>query len=130
MGVQLYRVDRERDGRLVMTPIGPRANLFDYLGRKLGTHFMGEHGPVWKLGADCVVGKELRKRTSPNADSIPELQLAATASGAGGVLGRATLIEQIGTIGGVAPAIVACLHAGDTLESPYAAEYVFYAAAS
>ena len=130
MGVQVYRVERERDGTVVMRPLGPRANLFDYLGRRLGIHFMGDKGPVWMVGPVWVVGRELRKRASPNADSIPELQLATTESEGGGVLGSATLVEQIGTVGGVAPAVVACLHVGDTLESPYSAEYVFYAAAS
>ena len=130
MGVQVYRVGHQRDGRLIMHSLGPRADLFDYRGHRLGTHFMGKAGPVWRLGADCVVGRELRRRASPNADSIPELHIAAVASGTGGVLASTTSIEQIGTCGGVAPPIVACLHEGDTVESPYCAEYVFYAAAS
>lgn len=130
IGVQLYRVERDGDGRLVARPIGPRANLFDYTGHKLGTHYMGGRGPVWALCAGCVVGKELRRRPSPNADSIPEVQLAATASGGGGALGGTTLVEQIDTFGGAAPAVVPALHAGDTVESPYSAEYVFYAAPS
>ena len=130
LGVQVYRVESERDGKVVLRPLGPRADLFDYTGRKLGCHFMGAKGPVWMLGSFWVVGRELRKRSSPNADSIPELQLATTESEGGGVLGTATLVEQIDTFGGIAPPVVPALHAGDTLESPYSAEYVFYAAPS
>jgi len=130
LGVQVYRVEPDRDGRLVARPIGPRAILFDYAGHKLGTVSMGERGPVWALGAGRVVGKAPRTHPPADADCVRNGKIEATASGGDGALAGATLVEQVGTFGGAAPPVVPSIHAGDTMESPFSAEYVFYAESS
>jgi hypothetical protein len=128
-GVQSYRVERSADGKLELKFVGPRADLLDDAGRKIGTHFMGEKGPVWEIDGRRVTGKKLRERASEVPGSIPALQLAALDAGSDGPFAGVTFIERLDTIGGAKPALDASLHEGDVVDVPYESRYVFYAAA-
>jgi len=128
-GVQSYRVERSADGSLKLKFVGPRADLFDDAGRKIGTHFMGEKGPVWEIDGRRVTGKKLRERPSALPEAIPALQLAALDAGTDGPFAGVTFIERLDTIGGAAPVLDASMHEGDVIDVPYEARYVFYAAA-
>ena len=128
-GVQTYRVEHPVGGRPRLTFVGPRASLVDDKGRAIGTHFMGETGPVWEFDGVQVTGRKLRERPSTKSGSVPELQLAATVSGTAGPLGGVTFIERLDTVGGAAPALEDTMREGDLVDVPYEARYVFYAAA-
>ena len=86
-------------------------------------------GPTWQgLDGGKVTGEVLAKAASPDASAIDWLLLSAkTASGGPSVIGRASFIQRLATVGGQPPA-GGCNgdNLGDQIRVPYSAEYDFY----
>jgi hypothetical protein len=124
-GVQVYRWDVAANGSPSWKFVGPRADLYDAAERKIGTHAKGDAGPEWSIGTDRVIGTKLWERPSPNAGAIPELLLSARTAGDGSVFDGVRRIERVETEGGAAPPVEGPHHAGDEVEVPYRAKYLF-----
>jgi hypothetical protein len=103
----------------------PRAVLYRANGRVFGRHY---GGPTWEAqDGSTVVGARIDGVTvDPTA--IPWLLLSATPGPTDGTLARTSFIQRINTTGGLAPAASDCTpeRAGERVEVPYTADYVFY----
>ena len=122
IGVQIYRWNGT-----AWVFIAPVASLFADAGYhgQVGIHYAG---PTWESNSGSkVVGTRLAACT-PDSDSIPWLKLSGVASGHG-VLHDVTFVQRINTVGGNAPSTPGAA-AGQEVQVPYAAEYVFYRAAN
>ena len=122
VGVQIYSCNGAGSWGLV----APRADLFDDKGKHRGTH---SGGPTWQDqdGSTVVASRVDGVTVDPTA--IPWLLLKATPT-APGKLGKTTYIQRIATEGGLAPAASTCTaeNAGQIVEVPYEADYVFWKA--
>ena len=129
-GVQKYAC--QANGTWLFTD--PVATLFRKGGRPkaTGSHFLNTATgrPVWKLEDGSIV-EAARKASAPaGAGTIPALLLEAvstTVGADGDRLARTTWVQRLNTSGGVAPA--GTCTPGATSAVPYAADYVFWAAA-
>lgn len=123
-GVQIYIATAGADGKLAWKFKEPRATLTDDAGKSMGEH---SAGPTWKSAdGSKVVGQKLAERPSPNPASIPELQLSAKSHDGAGISASVAMIERLNTLGGVAPVIDDKVKAGDEVDVPYTADYVFF----
>ena len=126
-GVQIYVCEAKPDDAtsFVWTFKAPEAELFNWRGELVGSHFAG---PTWR-GHDgsAVVGAVLERADSPQAGAIPWLLLEAKEHEGSGAYSTITHIQRLDTIGGVAPA-EGCdaAHAGEEVREPYEATYAFY----
>jgi hypothetical protein len=121
VGVQIYSCNGQ-----AWSLSGPRADLYDRRGKKLGTHFAG---PTWqtKDGSTVVAARVSGVNVGPTA--IDWLLLSATST-TPGKLGKTTYIQRVNTTGGLVPPAADC-HAGTagTVEEiPYTADYRFFKA--
>jgi hypothetical protein len=129
-GVQIYVCEQHPDQpqQFGWRLTGPQATLLDADGKAVGRHFAG---PTWQ-GQDGgkVVGEVKAKAASPNGTAIDWLLLSAkSATGGPGVIGRASFIQRLSTIGGLPPTRVCSGdNLGDQVRVPYSAEYDFYTA--
>lgn len=125
-GVQIYTLVVGANGKLAWKLKAPEAELTDDAGAAAGRHFKG---PTWRAADGSeVAGTKLCERPSPNANSIPELQVSATGHTGQGKFGAVQMIERLNTKGGVAPAVPDDGKAGDEVKVPYTADYAFFAA--
>ena len=117
VGVQIYSCNGT-----AWTLSGPRADLYDRRGKRIGTHFAG---PTWqtKDGSKVVGARVSGVNVDPTA--IDWLLLSATSTT------RAprptTYIQRVNTTGGLVPPAADC-NAGTTgtvKEVPYTADYHF-----
>lgn len=102
----------------------PRATLTDGHGKTIGTHY---GGPTWEArdGSTVKAARDGFVNMDPTAIDWLRLKVTATTGGADGDrLSRTTFIQRIHTVGGVAPAGPCA--AGETIEVPYTADYVFW----
>jgi hypothetical protein len=122
VGVQIYTCSGS-----VWSAAVPRANLYGDNGQLITTHFSG---PTWQAkdgskAVGTVVDKVIVDRTA-----IPWLLLSArTTPGADGDrLVDTTFIQRTNTTGGLTPPAAECnaATAGNVVEVPYTAEYVFW----
>ena len=103
----------------------PEAILFDAEGNIVGIHYAG---PTWESASGSkVVGARDASAPSPNANSIPLLLLHAVTVEGPGIFARATHIQRVNTVGGVAPSAPGS-SIGEAARVPYTAEYFFYRA--
>jgi hypothetical protein len=119
VGVQIYSCNGT-----AWSLSGPRADLYDRRGKKLGTHFAG---PTWqtKDGSKVVAARVSGVNVDPTA--VDWLLLSATST-TPGKLGKTTYIQRVNTTGGLVPPAADC-HAGTagtTKEIPYTADYRFF----
>ena len=125
VGVQIYTCNGS-----AWTLVAPRADLYAYNGKRIGTHF---GGPTWQAkDGSRVVGRVVARATFyPTAIPWLLLEAASTAEGPdGGRFAHTTFIQRFNTTGGLPPAAAACNadEAGTTAEVPYSAEYRFWKA--
>lgn len=121
VGVQIYSCNGQ-----AWSLSGPRADLYDRHGKKIGTHFAG---PTWqaKDGSKVVAARVNGVNVDPTA--IDWLLLSATSTTPGS-LGKTTFIQRVNTTGGLVPPAADC-HAGTAgtvKEVAYTADYHFWKA--
>jgi hypothetical protein len=123
-GVQIYTLQKGADGKLAWKFKEPQATLFDDGGKAVGTHYAG---PTWEASdGSKIVGTKLCERPSPNAASVPELQLEVKSHGGAGVFDAVSLVERLNTSGGMPPGLDPNDKEGASANVPYTADYAFY----
>jgi hypothetical protein len=122
-GFQVYALKRNAAGNLAWALKAPDATFENANGLR-GKHYAG---PTWECTTDGskVVGKKIADHSSPAADAIPWLLLAATSHDGAGIFSTVTFIQRINTTGGKAPASTDGKE-GDEIRVPYTAQYIFY----
>jgi hypothetical protein len=124
VGVQIYRCNGA-----AWTLFAPRADLYGDNGHLIATHF---GGPSWQAkDGSKLVGRRIKDPITVDPTAIPWLLIeptSATAGADGDRLADTTFIQRINTTGGLAPDPSACTAdtAGDEVEEPYTADYVFW----
>jgi hypothetical protein len=120
-GVQIYRWDGTS-----WIFVAPQAVLFaDAAGDGVvGIHF---GGPTWEADDGSEVVGTVIKSCTPDPDAIPWLLLGAATTRGPGLFGRATFIQRLNTVGGIAPGEPGAF-IGQVARVPYTADYVFYQA--
>jgi len=120
-GVQIYRWNGTS-----WTFVAPEATLYADAGGHgvVATHYAG---PTWESVSGSKVVGTVRKRATPNPDSIDWLLLKATATEGPGIFDRVTFIQRVNTVGGKAPTAPG-EYIGQEVRVPYTAEYFFYRA--
>lgn len=90
----------------------------------VGTHYAG---PTWESASGSKVVASVVKRCTPDAASIPWLQLGAVSAQGPGIFDGIAFILRINTVGGNAPS-----YGGSAMNEeariPYTADYLFYRA--
>lgn len=126
-GVQKYKSQAKAGapGTYEWVFVAPKADLFDISNRKVGTHGAG---PYWALSVlDSIFAQAFTpaKTATPDASSIPWLQLMPkTGKTPGGLFANVSYIQRIATTGGKAPSI-APTSLTDTADVFYTAIYRF-----
>lgn len=124
-GVQIYNSASNGAGAFQWTFIAPQADLFTDSSETtlIGAHFAG---PAWQYFPDgsSVVGLRIASGASPNADSIPELELVAQSHGGIGLFSKVSYILRLNTVGGLAP-LIAPTALGQSANVHYTATYAF-----
>jgi hypothetical protein len=103
-GVQIYECRAKQDvgAGYEWAFVAPEAELYDALGRPIGSHGAG---PVWQSAdGSRVAGKVKSRADAPTAGTIPWLLLTTESTGPAGALSRITSIQRVNTTGGAAPA--------------------------
>ena len=119
-GAQVYECKAGADGKLAWAFREPIATLFSD-GKTVGRHYAG---PTWEYtDGSAVVGQVLGTAPGQVAMDIPWLKLGVTSRRGSGVLGPATTVQRINTMGGKLNG--ACYKAGAYESVPYSADYVF-----
>jgi len=103
-------------------PKGADAELTDREGKKLGTL---TSGPTWEArDGGKVTGAAKAEEPGRKSGDIPWVLYTASSAPRGGVLGRASSIQRMDTVGGGAPD-GSCAQ-GDRTTVPFKATYYFY----
>jgi superoxide dismutase, Cu-Zn family len=127
VGQQDYECGRNPQGGWAWLFKGPRADLFNDAGAKVGSHAAG---PSWALGdGSSLVGQVQASSPAPEPGAIPWLLLGVKGHGGAGQLDKVAAIQRLATQGGAAPAQDGCTAAtaGQHAHVAYAADYVFWA---
>jgi Protein of unknown function (DUF3455) len=127
-GVQIYECRAKKDdpGATQWAFVAPEADLFDTQGRLVGKHYAG---PKWQsLDGSKVAGTVKASADAPRAAAIPWLLLTTRSEGLDGAFAKATSIQRINTVGGVAPAADDCSTAtlGKGARVAYTADYSMF----
>ena len=119
-GAQVYECKTSADGALAWAFREPIATLFSD-GKTVGRHYAG---PTWEYtDGSAVVGQVLGTAPGQVAMDIPWLKLGVTSRRGSVVLGPATTVQRINTMGGKLNG--ACYKPGTYESVPYSADYVF-----
>jgi len=124
-GAQLYECkadpgNKREAGALTWQFREPIATLM-VDGKTVGRHYAG---PAWDYSdGSGVKGKVVSSTPGATPNDIPWLKLEIVDHRNSGVLSSATAVKRINTRGGVAQG--SCERAGDFLDVPYSADYVF-----
>jgi hypothetical protein len=126
-GVQIYSCAAKvgKPGAYGWSFKAPLASLYNAAGKVVARHYAG---PTWEgVDGGKVVGELLAKAPSPDPTAIDWLLLSTKSSNGVGVIGKATYIRRISTVGGKAPGR-ACTNAnlGAEAKVSYRADYYFY----
>lgn len=90
-------------------------------GKSVGRHYAG---PNWDhVDGSAVKGKVVASAPSVTSNDIPWLKLEIVDHRNSGILSDVTTVRRINTRGGLAQG--SCERAGDFLNVPYSADYVF-----
>ncbi len=127
-GVQIYRCGPPKNAAgaaaLVWNLEAPRANLTDQDGKPVGRHYAG---PTWEASdGSKITGKIAARADAPDGGGVAWLLLKTESAGVPGRFDKVRAVQRLFTAGGAAPKS-ACVNAGDALEVPYRAVYVFWA---
>ncbi len=127
-GVQKYKAQAKAGSSPIVYEwvfVAPKADLYDATNKKVGTHGAG---PYWVLSpVDSIFAQQFTpvKSVTPDANSIPWLQLMPKAGKVPtGAFSNVNYIQRIATRGGKAPA-TAPASATDTVDVLYTAVYRF-----
>jgi hypothetical protein len=130
-GVQIYKaklIAGSTPAQYEWVFVAPRADLFNVVNAKVGTH---SAGPTWQLlgsTTDSIYGQAFTPaKAAPSSDSrsIDWLQLMPkTGKAPTGLFTNVSYIQRIATNGGKAP-LAAPVGATDSVEVPYTAVYRF-----
>ncbi len=128
VGVQIYRCgppkSAEGSPAAVWNFEAPRATLHDQRGVEVGKHYAG---PTWEASdGSKITGKVAARADATEAGAVPWLLLTAESAGKPGRFDKVRAVQRLFTSGGSAPK-GACAKAGEVLEVPYRATYVFWA---
>ena len=119
-GAQVYECKTSADGALAWVFREPIATLF-LDGKTVGRHYAG---PTWEhTDGSAVVGQVVSTSPGQVAMDIPWLKLGVTSRRGNGVLGPATTVQRINTMGGKLNG--SCYKPGTYESVPYSADYVF-----
>ena len=123
-GVQIYecRAKKDQPGANEWAFVAPDAELFDSSDKHVGKHYAGPH---WEAAdGSKLVGAVKARADAPQAGAIPWLLLTTKSVGSDGAFSRASYIQRVNTIGGVAP-MQGCDSAslGKTMRVVYTADY-------
>jgi hypothetical protein len=126
-GVQIYRCGPPKDASGAPATVwnfeAPRASLTDQKGKPAGKHYAG---PTWEAtDGSKVSGKVTARAAAPDPKAIAWLLLKTESAGTPGVLDKVRAVQRLFTSGGSAPD-GSCAKAGEVLEVPYKAVYVFW----
>jgi hypothetical protein len=126
-GVQIYHCGRPKGAEAASPTVwvfdAPRATLVDADGHPAGRHYAG---PTWEAAdGSRITGKVTAHADAPEAGAIAWLVLKAESAGVAGRFDPVRAVQRLFTSGGAAPA-GACTQAGEVLEVPYRALYVFW----
>jgi hypothetical protein len=126
-GVQIYRCARPKDGAADAAAVwgleAPRAALTETGGQPAGKHYAG---PTWEaVDGSRITGKVVARAVSPDPTAIVWLLLKTESAGVPGRFDRVSAVQRLYTAGGSAPS-GPCASAGEVLEVPYRAVYVFW----
>jgi Protein of unknown function (DUF3455) len=128
-GVQVYecRAKQDNAGQFEWAFKSTEAELFNDANAKVGKHY---EGPTWEAEDGSKVKGEVKaKSDAPDATAIPWLLLEAKGAEGSGMFAKVKSIQQIDTMGGVAPTtICAQANSGTEEKVPYSATYNFYTA--
>jgi hypothetical protein len=128
-GVQIYECAPKADqpSAFEWKLTGPEATLADAAGKPLGKHYAG---PTWEsTDGSSVVGEVRARDPGPDPKAIPWLLLSAKSTSGKGILGAATSIQRVDTVGGIAPAEHCDTgSAHKVARIAYSATYYFYRA--
>ena len=118
-GVQIYRWNGTS-----WSFVAPSAALSaDAEGKGVvGSHYAG---PTWESASGSKVVGSVVKRCTPDAGSIPWLQLGAVSAEGPGIFDGIAFILRINTVGGNAPSYPGAA-VNDEARIPYTADYLFY----
>jgi hypothetical protein len=90
-------------------------------GASVGRHYAG---PNWDhIDGSGVKGSVVASAPGATSSDIPLLELEVVEHRGNGILSAATAVQRINTKGGVAK--TSCESAGNYLDVPYSADYVF-----
>ena len=119
-GAQIYECKATASGQLSWQFREPIATLI-VDGKTVGRHYAG---PAWDHSdGSGVKGRVVSSTPGATPNDIPWLKLEIVDHRNSGVLSSATAVKRINTRGGVARG--SCERAGDFLDVPYSADYVF-----
>jgi len=129
-GTQNYRCQATSASAAEWKLVAPEADLFR--AAEPGGDVAGKHGagPSWTLNDGSGAkgdAPNAKKAASPEAGAVAWLLIPAQSNGQPGELQGVTLVQRIGTHGGIAPA-GGCdsSSVGAETKVPYTATYVFY----
>jgi len=104
----------------------PNADLFDFEGNKIGTHY---GGPTWESNDGSKVICNLKAHVAAkDKNAAPWLLLTAKSHEGKGAFSRITSIQRLETVGGGEPAEPG--KAGQKVPVPYTATYYLYVSKS
>jgi hypothetical protein len=119
------RAVTDKPGTFSWTFTGPNAKLWDASKKVVGKYYAG---PTWESAdGSTVTGTQLA--VAPGAAGAIPLQLVKASAATGhGAMSDVTYVQRLNTVGGVAPATLACAagNAGARTTVPYSADYVFF----
>ena len=122
VGVQIYTCNGS-----VWSAAVPRANLYGDNGQLIITHFAG---PSWQAKDGSKAVGTVVDKVTVDRTAIPWVLLSATTTPGpdGDRLVDTTFIQRTNTTGGLTPPAAECnaATAGNVIEVPYTAEYVFW----
>ncbi len=125
-GYQIYRCEANAEGRYVWALKAPDANLYNFQGATIGSHYAG---PAWQANdGSHIVGQLEGKIASPNdANAVAWLLVKVKAWGGNGLFNPVTYINRVDTEGGQTPQNTCnAARFGDEYRARYSAVYFFY----
>jgi hypothetical protein len=124
VGTQDYVCNAAGNG---WTFVGPRADLLDAGGEVVGTHYASAAGPTrpaWQFEDGSIVIMRRAAGITVDPTAIPWLLLVADSHDGDGRFAKATTIQRLSTVGGIAPALPCT--PGAAAAVPYETDYAFY----
>ena len=129
-GNQVYEwVPKKKDPTKYEWDHIPEADLFDFEGNKVGSHYAG---PTWESNDGSKVICEIKAHAAaPAPNAAPWLLLPVKSHEGQGIFSAVTCIRRMDTVGGGEPSTSADqVKAGQVVRVPYTATYYCYGSKS